>query len=102
TRMPPSLTQRAERAVDDALELHLHPVLEPELRERRRHARLVEQTQDDSLTGDRRQHGDAEVDRAAGRRAHAEATVLRATALCEIEAAQHLDARDCARRLLGG
>ena len=82
------------RPLDDLAQLLLHRLGESELRQRRRLLRLVEQTHDDRLALDGRQHRDTDVEQTAGgRRVQRDAAVLRLSPLRDVELRENLQAR---------
>jgi len=76
------------------LEQDSHVVREPELLERRRLLRLVEDAHDDHLALDRRQQRDADVEQAPRRlRRERDAAVLWLSPLGDVELREHVEAR---------
>ena len=78
--------------VDEPLDLHLHRIREAEIGERGRRAELAEQAHHDAFAVNGRKNRHAHVDR-CGRRScgFREPTVLRPTALGDVETCHHLD-----------
>ena len=90
----PVTSSGADGTLDQTLDLHLHRIREAEIGERRRRAELAEQAQHDAFAVNGRQNRHPHVDRAAGSGADREPSVLRTTALGDVEPGHHLDARD--------